>query len=146
MVLRDRDCADLVWKQLHLDEVTITREKCYEAFFWKVQNELKAWRKLQALNFTAGEQARTAQTRIEFQKVGDEMWEKFGHPTWMQNLAEEKYNLADDKRVNGLQRMLGKTKEDEQKNTVKQCSQPQEQITEMVKKGLLLGKPVYDSE
>lgn len=55
MVLRDRDCADLVWKQLNMDKVTITKEKCYEAFFWKVQNELKAWRKLQSLSFTAGE-------------------------------------------------------------------------------------------
>lgn len=73
------------------------------------------------------------------------MWVKFGHPTWMQHLAEEKYNLVDDKKVTGLQRMLAKQKEEEQRNTIKQCSQPQEQITEMVKKGILLGQPAYDA-
>jgi hypothetical protein len=72
MVLRDRDCAELVWKQAH-PEVTISKEKCMEAFYWKLQNELKAWRRLQVYNFTCGEQARNMKARIEMAKVADEM-------------------------------------------------------------------------
>lgn len=57
----------------------------------------------------------------------------------MQSLAEEHYEIHAEKKIMGLQRMLQKTKEDEQSASLKKCSQPQEQITEMVKKGMLLG-------
>jgi hypothetical protein len=57
----------------------------------------------------------------------------------MQLLAEEHYEIHAEKKIMGLQRMLQKTKEDEQSASLKKCSQPQEQITEMVKKGMLLG-------
>ena len=62
-----------------------------EAFLWKLQNELKAWRRLQVYNFTCGEQARNMKARIEMAKVTDEMEIKFGHTGWMQALAEEHY-------------------------------------------------------
>lgn len=42
-----------------------------------------------------------------------------------------------------LQRMLQKTREDEQKALLLKCSQPQDAITSMVKRGILLGDPQY---
>lgn len=60
MILRDRDVQNLVLRQRF--PITIPREKVMECHFYKLQEEMKIWRKLQALNFTCSELSRNRQT------------------------------------------------------------------------------------
>ena len=123
-----------------------TKEQAIDAYKHRIQKEIEMHRKILLQKYISPPEVIMSYNAIEQQKLGDEIFDKFGFDSDQLEVAIWELNLTEDKQFVALQGIAAATKQNDEKKFAEECSPSTEVRTEYLKKVESFGKPQFKQD